>query len=141
MFAWFDNGRKHKRAMKSITARFRVCSDDYTDKARGWDMIVIKNLGEGGLYFHYVEKIDIGVKLEFSIVLPHRGTWAHCTARVCRIDSLGDRGKIKMAMYGVAANFTGMDEENFRGIQEVINMYSVEKKDGKYSGKTTTQED
>ena len=126
MLAGFDNSREHKRTIKPITARFHVCAEDYTDKARGWDMIIIKNLGEGGLYFHYVEKIDIGVKLEFSIALPHKGTWIHCTARVCRVDSPGKDAKGRIPMYGVAANFTALDEENYEAILEAINIYSVE---------------
>lgn len=112
--------------MKPITARFRVCNDDYTNKPSDWDMITIKNLGEGGLYFYHVNKIDIGVKLELSIALPHRGTWANCTARVCRVDYPCKNEKKRTPIYGVAANFTGLDEENYTAIQEVMEMYSVE---------------
>ncbi|MDP8261338.1 MAG: PilZ domain-containing protein [Candidatus Kappaea frigidicola] len=126
MFAGINSNRKHKRMMKPITARFRICSDDYTDKPRGWDMITIKNLGEGGLYFHHTDKIDIGIKLEFSIALPHKGTWAKCTARVCRVDSPCKDEKRRMPLYGVAANFTGLDEENYHAIKEAIDIYSVE---------------
>jgi hypothetical protein len=126
MFAWFDNNRKHKRMMRPITARFRVCSEDYGSQPCGWDIVTIKNLGEGGLYFHYTDKIEVGVKLEFSIALPHKGTWAHCTARVCRIDCPCKNEKRRVPIFGVAANFTGLDEDNYNAIKEAINTYAVE---------------
>ena len=126
MFAWFDSDRKDRSMMRPITARFRVCSNDYTSKPCGWDMITIKKLGEGGVYFHHVDKIDVGVKLELSIALPHKGTWAHCTARVCQVDSPSKDEKRRIPVYGVAANFTGLDEENYSAIQEAVEMYSAE---------------
>jgi hypothetical protein len=126
MIAWFNNNRKDKRMMRPITARFRICSDDDPSKPNcGWDIVTIKNLGEGGLFFHYIEKIQIGSKLEFNIALPHKGTWAHCTGRVCRVDEPSKDPNRRRPIYGIAANFTGLDEESYAQIKEAMERYAI----------------
>lgn len=116
--------RKHERIERPVTARFRVYTEGDSKTAHNWDMVTITNLSQGGMFFDYVDKFALGTILEFNIALPSTREWVHCLARVCRVDRKSPPGSRRIPVYGVAVNFTEIEEGKEESLQTLIKVFS-----------------
>ena len=97
--------RKHRRIYRTILARFRAYPKGLKNKPSHWDIVSLNDLSAGGLLFSYDKKIIIGTYLNFLIPFPGSQEPISCLAKVLRLKS-------KELLYGVAATFTDINDEN-----------------------------
>ena len=99
--------RLYKRIAKPFMARFRVLKDAVSDMSSGdWDMVVMKNLGAGGMLFNYDKEIDMGSVLDFKINFPAKDDPIECEGKVIRIEETPHPSIVR-----VATVFTKIREE------------------------------
>ena len=99
--------RLYKRIAKPFMARFRVLKDAVPSASSSdWDMVVMKNLGAGGILFNYDKSIDMGSLLDFKINFPATEKPIKCEGKVIRIEETPHPSIIR-----IAAVFTKISKE------------------------------
>lgn len=83
--------------------RFRPC----TDPATKWELSTLRDISEGGCSFFSGKEYTPGEVLEIEIQLPTLTDFMHFTGEIKRCDP--DQKK-HITRYGVAVQFTGLDE-------------------------------
>ncbi len=100
------NKRKYKRKEKPFMIRFR------TIPSTDWDIVNVKDLSAGGIFFHHTKDLAIGMLLDLKIHVPTSMLPINCVGEIIRIDKLKST-----SMYGIAVKFTEIGEQE----KELIN--------------------
>ena len=99
--------RRFKRTKKSFMARVRFVASSTENS--GWDMVMLRDLGAGGMTFSYDRKIPAGTLLDFRLHLPFAPEPIQGIGRVVR--SSGE------SFCQIAASFSRLSEEKQRQIE------------------------
>jgi len=99
--------RLYKRIAKPFMTKFRILKDEPSQEdSASWDMVVVKNLGAGGILFNYDKKMDMGSLLDLKINFPASEQPIKCTGKVIRIEDTPHPSVVR-----IAAVFTEISEE------------------------------
>ena len=110
------NKREYKRIDKPLTLWLRIRPDEaqelHTD---GWNRTVTKNIGAGGVFFHYNENLIIGSLIDLIINLTKTSPPVSCIGKIIRT-----KKHVNNPIYDIAIVFTEIDNQEKELINKVI---------------------
>jgi hypothetical protein len=107
--------RKYKRIEKDFMVRLRTTS--LADKKAGstdWNMVAVRNLGVGGMLFYYNKSLELNLLLDLKINISKSTPTINCVGKIKRIEE-----PIPPSIFGIATEFTGIDEQEKEMINKV----------------------
>ncbi len=110
--------RKYKRIEKPYMARFQIKQYKESEiSSAEWDMVALKDLSAGGVFFYSSKNLGIGSPLDLKIDLSTTTPSVECVGTVIRI-----KKQQYTSIFGIAAAFTKIGAQE----KEMINT-TVEK--------------
>ncbi len=110
--------RKHKRIEKPFIVKLKTLPDEAKETVSdGWDMVVAKDLGAGGVFFHCSRNLGIGTALDLKIGFSTSTPPIKCVGVVVRI-----KKQPYTSIFGIAVAFTKIDAQE----KEMINRTALE---------------
>ena len=110
--------RKYKRIEKPFIVKLQTLPDEPKERVSpDWDMVVAKDLGAGGVFFHCSKNLGIGTALDLKIGFSTSTPPIKCVGEVVRI--------IKQpytSIFGIAVAFTKIHAQQ----KEMINRTALE---------------
>lgn len=110
------NKRAHPRINWSFIARYRPKDD----ASSGWEASTVKDISEGGCFFHSKTPYKIGDVLDVLIQFPALPKPMRFTGEVRRCESGDDKAAM---MYGIGIKFLDMDEEKKKEFINTITFF------------------
>ncbi len=105
--------RKYQRIEKPFIVKLKTLPDKAKETVSdGWDMVVAKDLGAGGVFFHCSKNLDIGTALDLKIGFSTSTPPIKCVGVVVRI-----KKQPYTSIFGIAVAFTRIDAQE----KEMIN--------------------
>jgi len=105
--------RKYKRIETPYLTRIRIKPYETRDTDfKDWLMVIVNDLGAGGIFFHVRRNLGIGTALDLKIDLSASMPSVECRGVVTRAKKYP-----YTSIFGIAASFTEIDEQ----IKEMIN--------------------
>ncbi|MFQ5965655.1 MAG: PilZ domain-containing protein [Candidatus Scalinduaceae bacterium] len=119
--------RKHKKIEYPCIARFRVKQyEGQGMSSPDWDMVAVKNLSAGGMFFDYNKNLEIDSLLDLKIDVFKSIPAINCIGRVSRIEEsqplLKQEGQPLNSMFSIAIEFTEINGQE----REMINIAAEE---------------
>jgi hypothetical protein len=113
----YTERRKYQRVEKPIIIRFRVRPNNSQEMASSeWDMVGVKDLSVGGLFFNSSKNIQDGTVLDLKIGFSTSSSPVQCTGMVTRVKKQQDT-----SIFGIAAAFMNIAESEKELINRFIN--------------------
>ncbi len=110
--------RKYKRIEKPFILKLQTVPDEAKETVSdGWDMVVAKDLGAGGVFFHCSKNLGIGTVLDLKIGFSTSTPPIRCVGIVVRI-----KKQPHTSIFGIAVAFTRIDAQE----KEMINRTALE---------------
>ena len=110
--------RKYKRIEKPFVVKLKTLPDEAKETVSpDWDMVVAKDLGAGGVFFHCSRNLGIGTSLDLKIGFSTYTPPIKCVGIVVRI-----RKQPYTSIFGIAIAFTKIDAHE----KEIINRTALE---------------
>ncbi len=110
--------RKYRRIEKPYITRFRIKPDKIQNMVpTKWDLIGLKNLCAGGIFFAYPENLGIDSNLDLKIDISTSTPTINCVGKIIRVEDPQPH-----SMCRIATEFTEIDKQE----KELINT-TVEK--------------
>ncbi|MFQ5964501.1 MAG: PilZ domain-containing protein [Candidatus Scalinduaceae bacterium] len=107
---------EYKKTEKPFTVRFRARPDEYrktvSDK---WDMVAMKDLGAGGVFFFCNKILGVGALLDLKIGFSKSLLPINCVGTVTRI-----KAHQSSSMCGVSVAFAEIDEQEKEMINKTV---------------------
>jgi hypothetical protein len=113
-----ENRRRYKRITKSFMTWLRFRQAKAPVYPRGWDIVTTHDLGAGGILFNYDQRIEIGARIEFRIVLPSAQRQLKCIGEVVRNEKINSYKYSQI--YRVAAEFKIIDTNSREIISALV---------------------
>src|SRR5258708_5975256 len=110
--------RKSKRIDQPYNVRIRVRSHSNED----WNLVLIRDISNGGILFNNHQEIAIGTLLDLKINIVFEEPPIECSAKVLRCRALGQSG-----LYEVGLQFEPQDFQNRQKIDRAVEKFEVEK--------------
>ena len=109
------NKRKYKRIEKPYMVRFRIRPDKTQEIiASDWDMVATKDIGAGGVYFIYNQKLKLGSTIDLKIGFSKDEPPIDCVGIIVRMDT-----HKHSSVYEVAIAFMEIKADHKNMINEV----------------------
>ncbi len=110
--------RKYERIEKPFVVKLKTLPDEAKETVSpDWDMVVAKDLGAGGLFFHCSNNLGIGTILDFKIGFSTSSPPIECVGIVLRV-----KEQPHTSIFGIAIAFTKIDAHE----KEMINRTALE---------------
>ncbi len=110
--------RKYQRIEKPFIVKLKTLPDKAKEMVSdGWDMVVAKDLGAGGVFFHCSKNLGIGTVLDLKIGFSTSTPPIKCVGVVVRI-----KEQPHTSIFGIAIAFTRIDAHE----KEMINRTALE---------------
>ena len=110
--------RKYKRIEKPFVVKLKTLPDEAKETVSpDWDMVVAKDLGAGGVFFHCSRNLGIGTSLDLKIGFSTSTPPIKCVGVVVRI-----KKQPYTSIFGIAIAFTKIDAHE----KEIINRTALE---------------
>lgn len=105
--------REYKRIDKPFIMNVRVKPEEAKEAAyEDWDLVDVKNLGAGGVYFYYNKDLEVGSVVDLKIDLSEFTSPITCAGKAIRI-----KKHQRSSIYDVVIEFTEIDGQ----VKDAIN--------------------
>ncbi len=109
--------RKYERIEKPFVVKLKTLQDEAKETVSpDWDMVVAKDLGAGGVFFHCSNNLGIGTVLDLKIGFSTHTPPIKCVGIVVRI-----KKQPYTSIFGIAVAFTKIDAHE----KEMINSTAI----------------
>ncbi|MFC1808262.1 PilZ domain-containing protein [Candidatus Omnitrophota bacterium] len=109
--------RVHKRIVRHFMARFQIAPARPEENIfTGWDMVVVQNLGAGGLFFCHNKRFEAGTLIDLVINFPAASAPIDCVGKIVRVDE-----PKTPALCGVGVSFVEISKEDKNLIDRMAN--------------------
>jgi hypothetical protein len=110
--------RKYKRIEKPFIVKLQTIPDEPKERiSPDWDMVVAKDLGARGVFFHSSKNLGIGTALDLKIGFSTSSPPIECVGIVVRV-----KEQPYTSIFGIAVAFTKIDAHE----KEMINRTALE---------------
>ncbi len=108
--------RRHKRVQKPCVVEFQVKQGDVQEKVSGKrGMVIIEDLGVGGVFFNYNKNLEIGSLIDLKIGISSSSSPINCVGKIIRIKEMPNTSN-----FGIGVELTDISEQEREVINKVI---------------------
>lgn len=106
--------RQHGRIYRPFSVSFRIYDQENQKGISPWNIITVKDLSAGGIFFYYTKKIDKDTITQFKISIPTLLEPFYCLGIVRRIEEPASDNTYsgRIPIWGIAVQFTEIEEKN-----------------------------
>ncbi len=108
--------RKHKRVHKPCVVEFQVKHGDVQEEVSGKrGMVIIEDLGVGGVFFNYNKNLEINSLIDLKIGISSSSPPINCVGKIIRIIHIPNSSK-----FGIGVELTDISEQEKEVINKIV---------------------